>query len=131
MSHNDWLDATIDLSAEQTEEGLIGWAAGIYEGEGCFSMRWSTSRNQNKRYPQIAIVSTDLDVLEDWKAIVGYGNINLRKTKNPLGQKPIYCLTIGARSQIVKVIEMLWPYLSNRRRQSIMDGLDECKLAVA
>jgi hypothetical protein len=65
---------------------LLGWAAGIYEGEGCFSMRWSMKNNKGKRYPAISIVSTDRDVLEKFQAVVKAGSIHTR-TKTPKTSK--------------------------------------------
>jgi len=128
VSHNAWEEIELELTENRSPEGMIGWAAGLFEGEGCFSMRWSKTRNQNKRYPALTIVSTDRDVLEKFQEVVNMGKIYERRVKSKLGKKKIHVWQVGARDQVFGVCKMLWPYLSDRRRKSIQDGLSECKV---
>jgi hypothetical protein len=111
-------------AGKPTKTGMVGWAGGIFEGEGCVSMRLSSSRNQNKRYPGMSVVSSDLDILEKFMEIVDCGTIHTRKSKNKLGKKKIWVWQIGSRRDVSKVVKMLWPYLGERRKKAAQIAME-------
>lgn len=115
-----------------SKPAMIGWAAGLFEGEGCFSMRWSAKKGSNngKRYPALIIVSTDVDVLEKFQSVVNLGRIYKRNKADKLSKKNLYTWQVGSRKEVVEVIEKLWPFLSNRRKESILQGLPQCNVEV-
>ena len=95
-----------------TLEGWIGWAAGIYEGEGCLSLG-------DHHYPFIAINNTDRDVLERFQSVVGAGNINgpyERHSKNHFANaKPVHQYRCYKHTEVERIMRMFQPYLCERR----------------
>ena len=84
----------------------LAWAAGLFEGEGSVFLVKST--------PALSLTSTDLDVVERFKAIVGVGCIRARKHR-PEHKLP-HEWRIGNFHDIQAVIAMLWRWLGARRR---------------
>jgi hypothetical protein len=91
-----------------TRESLA-WAAGLFEGEGCFSFVSSTRRY----YLQLS--TTDLDVLESFKNVVGQGKIYGPFTGKK-STKPYWMWNTTTFEAAQAVTAMLWPWLHLRRR---------------
>lgn len=91
----------------------IHWLAGLYEGEGCFSV-------DKGRYPRMYLRMTDRDVVERAGRILGIGSINKAKP-GPLGKKSTWCYQINAES--AGVMMMLYPLMGERRQGRIREVL--------
>lgn len=111
------------------------WAAGLFEGEGCFSPfkskhlpRKSDGGVSYCVYPHAQITMCDLDVLQRFQSIMGVGRINgpyESSKKDGSYRKPIYrWWTINKTA--IKVIDRLLPFMCSRRQQQISEALKQC-----
>lgn len=98
-----------------TRENLA-WAAGLFEGEGCFS----TSTVKGRRYARMRMTSTDVDVLERFRAVVGCGQISAGKISPSAAasgtKKQPYVWGLSGRLNVYAVGVALFPWLHSRRR---------------
>jgi hypothetical protein len=94
----------------------LAWAAGFFDGEGSVYMRDSGNKNKAYLYATVAISQNDTEVLERFRAAVGLGSIT-----GPVSYKdktlPMYQLRIGSYPEVVKVKELLWPFLSSKKKE--------------
>lgn len=58
------------------EVAKLAWAAGLFEGEGCFSFN-----GRGHHTPKMMVVTSDLDVLQSFAAIAGCGTIGERRQR--------------------------------------------------
>ena len=100
-------------------ETEIAWAAGFFEGEGTIRDVKGIPRNDGHRqhYMYLQIVNTDLQMIERWKRIMGAGPIYHQK--GPERNKPLYSVRIENGEKVKEAVKLLWPYLSDRRRERI------------
>jgi hypothetical protein len=100
----------------------IAWAAGLWEGEGCFSMsRTSTGRIQ----AQAIISSVDKDVIEKFHKIVEFGTIKIRQPAEGRSEKQVsYVWSVSSISKFSELALMFWPYLGQRRRARAIEIID-------
>lgn len=90
----------------------IAWAAGLFEGEGCFTL----TRSGNRRYPRATLNSTDPDILRRFHEIVGVGSIYLSNAKDrPTHYKQQEAWVAHGIENVRKVAQMFAPYLGERR----------------
>jgi hypothetical protein len=104
----------------QTDEESIAWAAGTFDGDGCFR----TSRSRSSPYPILSASVRQSDahglphLLVRFKAVVGCGRIYgpyLRRNPNALPQYEWEC---RSREDVHAVYAILSPYLSlHKHRQ--------------
>ena len=81
----------------------IAWAAGLFEGEGCFTLVDGR--------PVAALNSTDEDVIRKFASVVG-GIINGPYDK---GGKPIFQWSLSGYQRVSGLYEMIEPFLCSRR----------------
>ena len=101
------------MKAEQ-----IAWAAGILEGEGCFS-------KFDRKYPSgnthstcaIHCEMTDEDTIVKLKEILGVGNINYRENHRKDGRirKPTWILSVQKQKDVFDTLIRVMPHLGVRR----------------
>lgn len=95
-------------------ESLI-WAAGLFEGEGCLSVRFT---NRRWRYARLTLVMTDEDVVRRWHGIMGglfYGPLKPGKKS----KRPVYKVAINRWHALCIAVRAMYPYLGKRRRDRI------------
>jgi len=97
----------------------VAWAAGLFEGEGCFSFGSGDTGNRSLR---AMITMTDLDVLEKFQSVVGMGTIRKRKLNPPHKQQWSWYINSFLEFQSLAV--MLWPWLCSRRRAKLQELFD-------
>jgi hypothetical protein len=85
----------------------IGWAAGLFEGEGCIDMAG------HHRGIRLTLSSTDFDVIERFAEIVGVGRVRPSRTSD-LGVKPMLQWQVNG-DPAAEVLRELMPYLGARR----------------
>ncbi len=89
----------------------LAWAAGLFEGEGCIYMH----PNHTVPTVRVEVTSTDLDVLEHFQQVVGFGTISPHVRAKPHHKLPYKWRGSGhERSQAL--VAMFWPWLGPRRR---------------
>jgi hypothetical protein len=105
---DDLLDRSID----------IAWAAGLFEGEGCFYV----ALDRRKKVTRATLRMTDKDVVERFARIVGVGCIsaNPQKQGEP-SQKPIWTWSTNKQSDVLRFVDLVEPYLGSRRRAKALE----------
>lgn len=109
----------------------VEWAAGLFEGEGCFYPH----HRENGRVRAFAVLSmTDEDSVRSFHEIVGVGSIfgpytDYRTVKDGAPRKPQWrWYATGSKAEAVA--RLLWPYLGIRRRGRIREMMEEVQGAV-
>lgn len=96
----------------------LAWAAGFWDGEGCtYVAKPHKGRAGDKPYMFMCLGQTDLDPLNRFHVAVGAGNIS--GPRLVIGRKPIWSWKCYANADVWRVINLLWPYLSEPKRQQI------------
>ncbi len=90
--------------------------AGFYEGEGCLEQ----TSPQGYR---IAILNTDLDVLEKFRELAGCGTIRPCK-KYKEHHKDSWKLRIGDKKNVYRLLVAMLPWLGERRAYHALNALD-------
>lgn len=89
----------------------LAWAAGFYDGEGCCTF------HSSGRLARICISQNDTEVLERFQSAVGLGKIY-----GPYGpykgrsSKARYDWVVHRVDEVVKVADLLWPFLSSTKQ---------------
>jgi hypothetical protein len=94
----------------------IGWAAGLFEGEG-----WISVFNTRQRFPgwQVGIAMTDEDVIRKFAAIIGIGVVNGPYFRN--GRKAIWQWKVTKRSDVLSFLNVVLPHLGARRASRVQE----------
>jgi hypothetical protein len=98
-------------SDEAMEREQLAWAAGLFEGEGCFNAH---RRSDGQYSVQARLAMTDEDVVRRFAAIVGLGRV-YGPISRQSGRKPTYDWASGDARDVCAVIKLLLPWLGNRR----------------
>lgn len=84
------------------------WSAGLFEGEGCIT-------TDTRGMPRLQLSSTDRDAVDRFRAgVLGAGNIS-----GPGGHsksRPMWTWRTGRRSHVLAVMDVIGPWLGERRR---------------
>ena len=104
----------------------IEWAAGLFEGEGCIST--STTKYGKTRHG-LYLGGKDKDVIEAFAAVMPYGNIHKREAKRKDFHSDIYMWQVFAKDKVRVCLDMLLPYLGDRRAHKALDVLDDLELS--
>lgn len=100
----------------------IAWAAGLFEGEGCFTLQRSRrikSNGEEVTYvqPVARVQSTDGDVVESIYRIVGFGVFwDVPRKENGLGTKLMYQWATNTAPETATVYHFFRPWLHERRK---------------
>lgn len=92
--------------ASETE---IAWAAGLFEGEGCFYLRHS----HGKAYLALTIWMKDKDVIDRFAVLFGLGPTSRTRQAKPHWSKQWGLDIYGVRA--LTIAELLEPHLGDRR----------------
>jgi hypothetical protein len=106
------------------DQNMIGWAAGLFEGEGCISLSLS-SRPKGYPRPRLSVTSTDLDVLEKLLSVVGFGYID--GPKQVRTNKPFWTWRCAAADEVATVLTAFLPYLGKRRSAKVALAFEAIK----
>ena len=102
----------------------FAWAIGLFEGEGCITLeKASAAKAAHVRQPRMAVVSTDLDVLERFHKVVGYGKISPMRSTTNLGTKPRWVWRLSRQAAIADLLMRMMPHLGQRRWEKAQDAL--------
>ncbi len=96
----------------------LAWAAGFFDGEGCVTL--SRSRAGDPQRLQMSVAQVDERPLRRFgEAIGGYGRFALRKKMPRNGIRLPMVLSIHRQDDIRRVLEVLWPHLSEPKREQV------------
>jgi hypothetical protein len=100
----------------------IAWAAGLIEGEGCFT--W----HSEGKHPYFLMDMTDRDVLEKFQLVFPFVNLRGPYThKNKPLNKPRWRVDAFG-SKAIQIMEAILPYMGKRRTCKIKEFLPQvCK----
>lgn len=102
-------------------EADIAWIAGLFEGEACFDCHTNPS---GKKYPRIRIEMNDRDVIERVKSLIPKsGEVCSREGKKAQHSKT-YTLRICSRESVEETLNLIYPYMGERRKKRIEELLD-------
>lgn len=102
---------------EHIEKRTLYWLAGLLEGEGSFRKPAPSAPNQ----PIISVQMTDQDVIERVAACFGT-KAKFIRSKHERHKDSYVAIVRGRRA--VEMMRLLYPLMSNRRRQQIDSALD-------
>ena len=91
----------------------LAWAAGFFEGEGCFSSAFQPKRSGDGGKLAYAVTSLrqkDRDLLERFRDIVGFGGIY-----GPYGGTDVSSWQAQKRGDVQRLVDLLGEWLSPRR----------------
>lgn len=93
----------------------IAWVAGLFEGEGCFSI---LKQRNGVHYPKAVISMTDADIIARFHTIVGFGRVTIkhRRPNTPEHYKLLSEWRAHSFEDAQQLIAMLWPWLGERRK---------------
>ena len=99
----------------------LGWAVGIFEGEGCIHIPCVRPRHRQPS-PVLSVQMSDEDVLRRFTSLVG-GNCSGPSLRvNRKQQKPIWRWSLGGRKTI-PLLTLFLPHLGKRRRAKAVQAL--------
>lgn len=96
--------AVTPYESHQREE--LAWSGGLFSGEGYFS---ASAGN-----PRAGINLTELDVLDRFRAAIGFGPIYGPYLNG--SHKPRWTWQVNGCDRVQTVLDLLWPWLNQRRR---------------
>jgi hypothetical protein len=98
----------------------IAWAAGFFEGEGCFFASFQKPRQDGSRLfrTHASLTQKDALLLEKFKNIVGFGSI----CNNSKSTKAWKTSRVGEAAQLLALFE---PWLSERRLNKAKELLEK------
>lgn len=99
----------------------LHWVAGFLEGEGCFGL--NHPEKGRMAYPQIQITSTDLDVLEKFRDVVGFGSLSGPAPVRSEAHRETYRWSSSAVGDVIPLMNNLLPLMGSRRRARIEEVL--------
>lgn len=90
----------------------LAWAAGLFEGEGCFSLA------VKQRSLSTSVVSTDKDVIERFLTVMRFGSLigPIPPPKKHPNWKPKWLWKCSNFEEFQQTVILLWPWLQSRRR---------------
>jgi hypothetical protein len=100
----------------------VAWAAGLFEGEGSFiAAERRDARGYMYRSTAAQLTSPDLDVLERFADVVGFGTVTGPYGGEQAHWKQYWTWTTSAAPDVIAVIDLLLPYLCSRRRAKAVE----------
>lgn len=107
-------------------ETELAWAAGIWDGEGCTSLM----RSRPNAKPTIRMSVSQkysAHVIQRFYEAVGRRGKLTTRTRNKGPEGTIYIWRTNSQQVIEQVIELLWPYLSQPKRDQYIRCLNAAR----
>lgn len=95
----------------------LAWAAGLFEGEGCVSVR----EVKGHPYAYLILGTTDEDVVARFHKVVECGRLSVRPLKPP--HKDLHLWQTGRHEDVRRLIEVFRPYMGARRSAKMDEAL--------
>ena len=105
------------MAPVNSSDTAIAWAAGLIEGEGCFTLH-------SKKHPYLLVDSTDKDVIEKLHTVFPFGSVRGPYTNSKRPQhKPRWRFdAYGPKCR--NIMMSIYPYLCSRRKAKINELLE-------
>jgi hypothetical protein len=107
----------------------VAWAAGFFEGEGCFFLRRYQTKQGVKLAADASLNTTDKDVLERFHRVVGRGKIYVHrdadkpKKQGEIWKKSSWQWRCGS-DDAIEVAKLLLPFLGERRTEKALEMIE-------
>lgn len=107
---------------------MVAWAAGVLEGEGCFSIFHRKTAKHDHKSLAIHCEMTDEDTVTKLHSVFNVGSILVRK--NTSGRvdrrirKQTWIWSVQNHEGIYKVCNSILPYMGSRRTEKIKELLE-------
>ena len=97
------------------KELQIAWAAGIIEGEGCFSLN---KNGYGSEYGRISVKMTDEDIINRLQQVFNAGHVHEVTAPSHVdrGFKRAWTWEVGKSCDVERIVEDIFPYLGERRQ---------------
>jgi hypothetical protein len=107
----------------QRNELDVAWAAGLFEGEGCWNVH---VRKSGQVQIQARLAMTDRDVVERFWSIVGFGHLRTRDSgvHREKGWMPLHEWSVAEAAKMRELVALFLPYMGDRRRAKALEVLD-------
>lgn len=94
----------------------LAWAAGFFDGEGCFTASPGQANRQGvqRRYLKLQVAQKNPELLYKFKDIFGYGEV-YRYVRKSNGE-PMHTYALGNVERVVGAASELWPYLGEQKK---------------
>src|SRR5262245_41296079 len=106
-----------------SESFLLGYAVGLYEGEGCVNINRKAAKD--RVYARLVIRMTDREPVE--VAQRAFGGIVRDQPPSPYeaarGYKPKFRWTLATVDEVIEVATFMLPHVSPRRRAQLEAAL--------
>ena len=100
------------------------WAAGLFEGEGCFSTFRKESDGHVYQYPRAQMNMTDEDAIRRFHSVVGIGSVSgPHFIKGHPERKPLWRWGVLGHAKTQFLAILLWDGLCSRRRSKASEVL--------
>jgi len=96
----------------EVDEHFLNWLAGFWEGEGYFTIRRDKGGWHHCRF---GIAQTDTAPLKEISEKLGVGYVRLSEKRRKPNYSDKWVWEVGNRVEIIKVAELLLPYLRFRK----------------
>jgi len=101
------------------------WAAGFYDGEGCFSFKNMPRKSGNHHATvRLGIRQNDRRPLDRFQNAVGFGKVYgpYNRKEGDISSNPYYVWESNRLEDVFNIIELLLPYLTGPKREQIWDN---------
>jgi hypothetical protein len=100
----------------------LGWAAGLLEGEGIFTIKKGKRKYGSSCTPAVRVVSTDRDVIDRRHELVPAGGVRepTRKTK---GGKQTYSWSLQNTEAVLVLLVVAFPLMGEGRQNRLREIL--------
>jgi LAGLIDADG-like domain len=99
------------------EDLVLGWIAGLLEGEGCFHL-------ERGRYPRISLQMADEDVVRRLAELTGMGGVRGPYYPSGRDHKPIWRWLVCDRTHVETLLRLIQPLMGTRRQAKIEQCLN-------
>ena len=101
----------------------IAWATGIFEGEG-----WIKKDKRKRATFELCVQMSDLDIIQRLQQVFQTGSVYKGTTpKNP-NHKQLYRWSVCSRKNVASVLNLMLPFLGQRRAYAALNALDTIEL---
>lgn len=103
------------------ESNQVAWAAGVIEGEGCFTIV-KNSKAKNGMSAKFVLQMNDKDIVDRLFGLFGLGKVYHRPSRG--SSKESWAWTIYKVSELEKLIKLVLPWLGQRRASKANEILE-------
>ena len=101
---------TVNIGPFRSKREAVCWAAGIFEGEGCFEIGSSGRKTRTR----LELGMTDQDTVQRFNAIMGCGTL-VARDRDPGRYKTVYRWRAARAEHIKAICDAFQPYMGVRR----------------